>query len=229
MSYRILAIRSDPALERLLSACAQTGGYELRVVPTASQGLEVLLHRRPDLVVVELRLPDLDGLAWLQIIRQTKEGRGLPVIVASRRSSEEGMIQAFDLAADDYIAFGGCDEGEVSARIRAVLRRRYDVEELRSDVMERGPVALDPGRHVCRVRGKSVELRPREFELLEILMRKAGRVLNRAYLLEGAWGMSRTADTRAVDVTVSRLRRALGRRAGLRIETVARFGYRFRT
>ena len=85
---------------------------------------------------------------------------------------------------------------------------------------------MDPGRHRCYVGGKEVELRPREFELLEILMRKAGRVLSRPYLLESVWGMSSAANTRAVDVTVSRLRKALGGKAGKWVESVEKFGYR---
>ena len=132
----------------------------------------------------------------------------------------------FELGADDYLA-KDVETAELTARLRAALRRRFERRDQLGSPMQIGPIRLDPGLHECRVRGQRRKLRPREFELLEILMRKSGRVLSRPYLLETVWGMSGNASTRAVDVGVSRLRRTLGRRAGNWIETVERFGYRF--
>ena len=179
-------------------------------------------------MLLQCDLPDIDGLSWLRIVRDTREGRELPVMLLGQGVSEQVVAQAFGLGADDFIDARTCDPHEFSARVRVALRRRYQREDALGGVLESGPVRLDPARHSCRVRGRARTLRPREFELLEILMRKAGRVLGRAYLLESVWGMSRQADTRTVDVTVSRLRAALGRRAGRWVETVERFGYRFR-
>ena len=228
MGYRILAVHQDPALKSLVDRCSADSDFMLHSVNTGSLGLKGLKDDRPDLVLLESTLPDIDGLSWLRIARDTREGRDLPVIFLSQGPSEQAMAQAFSLGADDFIDAKSCDPRELSARVRASLRRRYQREDALSDVLESGPVRLDPARHSCRVRGKAKTLRPREFELLEILMRKAGRVLGRAYLLESVWGMSRLADTRTVDVTVSRLRAALGSRAGRWVETVERFGYRFR-
>jgi DNA-binding response OmpR family regulator len=137
------------------------------------------------------------------------------------------VANAFDWGADDYI-LKGCQIPELLARIRAVLRRRFERAEPSGYAVARGPIALDPSRHECRVRKKIIALRPREFELLEILMRKAGRVLSRHYLLETVWGMNREAGTRAVDIGVSRLRQALGPHGSAWIETIPRFGYRCR-
>lgn len=228
MAYDLLAIHQAPDLGALLDSCAVQAGCDVRSVRTGSQGMKELMSAPPDLVVVDMSLPDIDGLVWLHVLRQTKEGRDLPVIVTGARASEEGTAQAFELGADDFICRADCAPSEMLARLRAVLRRRYAREEALSDAISLGPVRLEPSRRRCRIRGKTKELRPREFEVLEILMRKAGRVLSRAYLLETVWGMNRLADTRTVDVTMSRLRKALGKRAGSWIETIERFGYRFR-
>lgn len=228
MGYRLLAISDDAGFCDLLRTCAAQGEHLLDVSSTGSGAARMLAEAHADLAVLDLKLPDMDGMAWLGMIRQTEAGSTLPVIVASLKRVDSEVASAFELGAEDYV-LKNCDPLELGARIRAVLRRRFERMERLGGAMLIGPVELDPTRHECRVRGSRVALRPREFELLEILMRKAGRVLNRVYLLETIWGMSASANTRAVDVGVSRLRLALGRRAGRWIETVERFGYRFRT
>ncbi|MFA5139268.1 MAG: response regulator transcription factor [Elusimicrobiota bacterium] len=228
MGYRILAVHQDIALKGLVESCSADADFMIRSVNSGGLGLEELKGYKPDLVLLQSDLPDIDGLSWLKIARSSREGRDIPIMLLGRGPSEPVMAQAFSLGADDFVDAKACDPHEFSARVRVALRRRYQREDVLGDVLESGPVRLDPVRHSCRVRGKAKGLRPREFELLEILMRKAGRVLGRVYLLESVWGMSRLADTRTVDVTVSRLRAALGARAGRWVETVERFGYRFR-
>ncbi len=210
-----------------MGACAADGTYVLYLVGTGTEGLKVIHERACDLVLVDLDLPDIQGLAWLRMLRQTDPGKDLPVIVASDRRDDAELAEAYTWGADDYI-LKTCDPAEFLARMRAVLRRRFERVLPEAPLLKVGPVTLDPVRHRCLVGERSVELRPREFELLRTLMQKAGRVLNRAYLLESVWGMSREVNTRAIDVAVSRLRRALGRRAGAWLETVERYGYRFR-
>lgn len=188
-----------------------------------------MADKPPDMILIDIALPDIDGLMCLKLLRETKEALRTPIIILSEKYSEEGMAQAFDLGADDYVSYSDLDPKELTARMRTVARRRLERSEHIGVVLESGPILLDTVSHICKVRGATHELRPREFELLEILIRKAGRVLSRAYLLESVWGMSNQADTRAVDVTISRLRQALGRRAGKWVETVERFGYRFRS
>ncbi|HAH07857.1 MAG TPA: DNA-binding response regulator [Elusimicrobia bacterium] len=228
MGYRLLAISDDSAFCDLLRTCAAHGEHLLDISPTGTGAARLLAGSHADLAVLDMKLPDMDGMAWLGMARQTEAGAQLPVIVVSGKRVDSEVASAFELGAEDYV-LKSCDPMELGARIRAVLRRRFEREERLGGAMIIGPVELDPARHECRVRGSRVDLRPREFELLEILMRKAGRVLNRIYLLETIWGMSASANTRAVDVGVSRLRLALGRRAGRWVETVERFGYRFRT
>lgn len=182
---------------------------------------------RVEIALLGTDIADMSGLSLLGMLRQTEQGRQLPILLLNTQKTDGDVIAAFQNGADDYIQLP-CSEGEIVARIRAVLRRRVERGAQVGQPMQIGPVLLDPARHECRVRGKKVALRPLEFQLLEILMRKAGRVLSRAYLLEAVWGMSSEADTRAVDAAVSRLRKAVGFRAGNWVETVERFGYRFR-
>ncbi len=189
--------------------------------------MKSVTENRAEIALLSADLPDMSGLSLLAMLRQTGQGRELPILLLSARKTDADVIAAFQSGADDYIQMP-CSDGEIVARMRAVLRRRVDRGNQVGQPMENGPVWLDPARHDCRVRGKKIALRPLEYQLLEILMRKAGRVLSRAYLLEAVWGMSSEADTRAVDAAVSRLRKAIGPRAGAWIETVERFGYRFR-
>lgn len=227
MSYRILLISTDERFKGLLTQCASSGGHQLESVTLGTRAMPVIQGSSTDLVFLDTHIPDMAGLAWLKMVRHTEAGRDIPVIVASFKKEETQVAEAFEWGADDFI-LKDMDPAELTARIRAVLRRRFERQDQLGQAMTFGPIHLDPGRHECRVRGNRVDLKARQFELLEILMRKAGRVLSRVYLLETIWGMSRFASTRAVDVGISRLRIALGRRAGRHIETIERFGYRFK-
>jgi len=224
---RFLAISENPALIGLLQGCAKQGDYILEVVRTGAHGFKAIIAAKPDIVFLDIAIPDIDGLSWLGILREMREGKGLSVIVAGEKLGPEELARGFELGADDCIVFRHCDPRELSARIRATLRRHVAHAEQAAATLSMGPVELDPSCHRCFVGGKEVPLRPREFELLEILMRKAGRVLSRPYLLESVWGMASSANTRAVDVTISRLRKALGGKAAGWIESVEKFGYRF--
>lgn len=224
---RFLLISGDLSAKEMVEGCAAPGGWALDTAQGGAQGFKVLLASRPDLVLVDINAGGMDGLAWLEILREMREGKDLPVMLVGAKLTPEQMARGFELGADDCVVLHRCDPREFSARVRAVLRRRSPRAELPSAPLALGPVELDPGTHRCFSGGREVKLRPREFELLETLMRKAGRVLSRPYLLESVWGMASTADTRAVDVTVSRLRKALGKEAGAWIVSVERFGYRF--
>jgi DNA-binding response OmpR family regulator len=228
MAYRLLVVSGEKAWADSATATAASAGHQAQRASTAATALSEVLKGGCDLALIDVDLPSLEGLRWLEALRQTDQGRGLPVIVASKRRSDDDLARAFELGVDDYV-LKSVHPQELSARLRSVLRRRFERSPLVESMIAIGPVELDPSKHECRVRHLAVELHPREFELLETLMRKAGRVLSRAYLLETVWGMDRSANTRAVDVAVSRLRKALGARAAKYLETVERYGYRFKT
>jgi DNA-binding response OmpR family regulator len=201
--------------------------YRLDAVASAAQGWQAVARGEADLLLLDLDLPSLERLGWFKLLRQTGAGKDVAAVLASARRDEEEVAEAFEHDADDFVA-KDCAGAELCARLKTVLRRRTAGRRRAPQPMRVGAVSLDASRHRCLVRSSLVELNPREFRLLEALMSKAGRVLSRDYLLETVWGMSREARTRAVDVSVSRLRRALGKRAGRWIETVESYGYRFR-
>ncbi len=206
---------------------ALAGGYDLEHAGTAAGGLKRIQERRPDLALLDLGIADMPGLDCLKLIRHNDAGKDLPVIVAGAAHEDSAVVEAFNWGADDFVLVS-CEPTELLARMRAVLRRRFQREENAGSPMTLGEVSLDPARHLCLVRGKEVKLKPRDFALLEILMRKAGRVLSRGYLLETIWGLTREVETRSVDVAVFRLRKSLGPRAAKWVETIERYGYRFR-
>ncbi len=233
MSHRLLLVSLHPEDQLTARTAAESLGYAVTLCATGIEAVKILLDKTSaeshaaDLVLVEKDLADMAAAAWIAMIRKTRIGEDLPIIVVSRSGpSEAQLVELLESGADDVLQ-APCAPQELVARMRAVTRRRQaPVEDVL--VLEIGPILLDPNARQCRVRGKVTELRPREFELLDLLMKKAGRTLSRAYLLETIWGMDKSANTRAIDVGVSRLRQALGARAGRWIETVERYGYRFR-
>lgn len=227
MGYRLLVVSADVPWANNAAALAAATGHQVERTSGASDALTQILEGLFDLALLDADLPALERLRWLEALRQTDEGRALPVIVASRRRDDDELARAFELGADDFV-LKSCDPLELSARLRSVLRRRFERAPSHDAAIKVGQVTLDPARHECLVRKTRVDLNPREFELLETLMRRAGRVLTRPYLLETVWRMSRFSNTRTVDVAVSRLRKALGPRAARWLETVDRYGYRFR-
>lgn len=224
MPYHILIIGKTQTLGNLNDFLKQE--FEVENCELASQALDKVLARRPDLALLDPDLPDMPGMTFLRALRATEPGKQLPMIVLSARKTEESVAEAFSLGVDDYLV-KPFDPRELVVRIRAVLRRKYERAEHWGNAIAIAGIEIDPSQRRCLVEGKRVALRPKEFELLEILMRKAGRVLSRSYLLETVWDMSRDADTRAVDVMVSRLRKRLGRQGSKMIVTLSKMGYSF--
>lgn len=227
MPYHLLIVDGDTESNgRLAQGLRQE--FDVDSCELARQALDRLRARKPDLLMLGLDLPDMDGMTFLKVLRETEQGKEIPAIVMSLKKTEESVMQAYELGIDDYMS-KPVDVRELLVRSRTVLRRRFERAEHWGAALSVQGIEIDPSQRRCLVHGKRVVLRPREFELLEILMRKAGRVLSRNYLLETIWGMSSSSDTRAVDVMVSRLRRKLGARGRKNIETVSKMGYTFLT
>ncbi|MBI4679064.1 MAG: response regulator transcription factor [Elusimicrobia bacterium] len=202
------------------------GDFTIDSCRMAEQLLQKLSKANHDLLLLDMDMPDMPGTAVLRILRHTDHGMDLPVVAMGLRKGPEDPVQAFDLGVDDFLA-KPCDMREVAARVRAVLRRKFERLDHRGSALSIGGIDIDPSQRRCAVDGQRVKLRPGEFNLLEILMRKAGRVLTRPYILTAVSGMSPMANTRAVDVMIGRLRRKLGDRARGMIETVSKMGYCF--
>jgi two-component system response regulator RegX3 len=199
----LLVIEDEESFSETLSYMLTREGFDVRVAATGPAGLEEFERHGADLVLLDLMLP---GLSGTEVCRRLREQSDVPVIMLTARDSEVDKVVGLELGADDYVT-KPFSARELVARIRAVLRRRSDsVETIVSSAVEAGPVRLDADRHVVTVRGDSVTLPLREFELLEMLLRNAGRVLTRNQLIDRLWGSNYVGDTKTLDVHVKRLR-----------------------
>ena len=227
MGYRIFLADDDLELHELIKTAVSQDGHFFSGCTLGTKILERIQEWKPDILILDIGLPDVDGFALLRMLKETDSARDLPVLILSARDKAEDIVRGFQCGAEDYLT-KPFDVRELQMRIQAVLRRRYESKEIFGPPVELAGITLDPSRRLCKAGSREVRLRPKEFELLETFMRKTGRVLTRAYLLETVWGISRSVNTRTVDVTVSRLRKALGTRAGCLIESIEPLGYRFR-
>ena len=188
--------------------------------------MEILRAGAPDLILLDLMLPGLDGLELCRLLRRDPTTSQIPIIMLTAKGDEVDRIVGLELGADDYIA-KPFSPREVVLRTKAVLRRLQKPAET-PDELEAGDVRLDVSAHRLFVGEEEVALTATEFRLLRMLMERAGRVLTRDMLLTEAWGYSEDVDSRTVDTHVRRLRRKLGAEAS-RVETVIGVGYRFRS
>ena len=202
----VVLIEDEPQIRRFLRAALGGHGYRLFEASTAQDGLTEVATRCPDLVILDLGLPDLDGLAVLSRLR---EWSSVPVIVLSARGAEDDKIAALDGGADDYVS-KPFSMGELLARMRAALRRRDQVGDgAAGTTFAVGSLRVDlAGRHV-QIDGKEVHLTPIEYKLLTALVRHAGKVLTHRQLLQEVWGPSRTEDSQSLRFYVAQLRRKL--------------------
>ena len=199
---RVLVIDDEPPIRKLLRMGLGTQGYEVIEAGNAKQGLE-LLAGNPDLVILDLGLPDKDGLELLRTIRATSES--VPIVVLSSRSDEGAKVDALDLGADDYVTkpFG---MEELLARMRAALRHQLQVHGERP-VFRVGDLSVDLVRRIVKVRGEEVKLSPKEYDLLRLLVQHAGKVLTHRFLLGELWDT--LTDAQYLRVYVRQLRQKI--------------------
>ncbi|MGE5127871.1 MAG: response regulator transcription factor [Betaproteobacteria bacterium] len=223
---RVLVVEDDPDIVELIAHYLKAEGFAVDSAGDGRLGLEQLRTGAYQLVILDLQLPGMDGLAVCAELRRDKRTRGLPVIVLTARGDESDRIVGLELGADDYVVKPFSPK-ELVARVRALLRRleRPDTEEEAPIVI--GALELDRVQHTVRWDGRPVHLTAKEFALLVALVDAHGRVLSRQALLEDVWGYSYAEGTRTVDVHVRRLREKLPGLAG-RLITVKSLGYRFR-
>ncbi len=221
---RILVIDDEPDLRELVRINLDQAGYSVEAVSTGREALHALRHSTPDLVVLDLMLPDISGTELCKKIRSDSALAEIPVIMLTAKAAEVDRVVGFELGADDYVT-KPFSPRELSLRIAAVLRRRFadsDAEQ----TLEYGTLRLDAARHRCTVDGTEASLTAKEFDLLRELMSRPGRVVTRERLLERVWGSDVTVTPRTIDTHLKRLREKLGH-AGGAIETVRGVGYRF--
>ena len=224
-STRILVVEDEPDIAEVLSWNLERAGFQVDVERRGDTALESIRRRMPDLLVLDLMLPGIDGLELARLLKRDAAQARLPIVMLTAKGEELDRIVGLELGADDYIA-KPFSPREVVLRIKAVLRRRQN-DDIDPDQLEIGRIRLDTGAHRAEVRGAEIPLTATEFRLLKILMERPGRVQTRSRLLTDVWGYAEDVDSRTVDTHVRRLRRKLGPESD-RIETVIGVGYRLR-
>jgi two-component system phosphate regulon response regulator PhoB len=222
---RILLVEDEPDIAEVLEYNLGKEGFQVTVARRGDSGLEAIRRDPPDLILLDLMLPGMDGLELTRLLKRDALTARIPIVIVTARGEEVDRIVGLELGADDYIS-KPFSPREVVLRAKAVLRRRQP-EEKEPDLLEVGGIRLDVAGHQLRVGEAEIPLTATEFRLLRLLLERAGRVQTRGQLLSDVWGYAEDIDSRTVDTHIRRLRRKLGPEAE-RIETVIGVGYRLR-
>jgi two-component system, OmpR family, response regulator RegX3 len=223
---KILVVEDEPALVDALDFALTADGFEVVHASHGEQALALFDQQRPDLVLLDLMLPGLPGI---EVCKRIRAHSAVPIIMVTARDTEIDKVVGLELGADDYVT-KPYSTRELIARIRAVLRRGIESEQAQSDTpYEVQGVRIDPERYEVTVRGAPVQLPPKEFALLELLVSNAGRVLTREILIDRVWGSDYVGDTKTLDVHVKRLRARVEEdpHQPRQILTVRGVGYKF--
>jgi two-component system response regulator RegX3 len=222
---RILVVEDEESFRDALSYLLTREGFEVTLAETGPAALEEFDRHGADLVLLDLRLP---GLSGTEVCRALRARSSVPVIMLTAKDSEVDKVVGLELGADDYVTTPYPTRALV-ARIRGVRRRPAEPDVLVPATVEAGPVRMDVERHVVSVGGEQVSLPLKEFELLEMLLRNAGRVLTRGQLIDRVWGSDYVGDTKTLDVHVKRLRAKVepDPASPRHIVTVRGLGYKF--
>jgi len=222
---RILIVEDEPSLSEPLSFLLRREGYDTEITADGREALAAFDRDSADLVLLDLMLP---GLSGTEVCRELRTRSSVPIIMLTAKDSEVDIVVGLELGADDYVT-KPYSTRELLARIRAVLRRRVEVDDLDDAVLEVGPVRMDVDRHAVSVGGGEVAMPLKEFELLELLLRNAGRVLTRGQLIDRVWGADYFGDTKTLDVHIKRIRSKIEKDPSqpTLLLTVRGLGYRF--
>jgi len=223
---RVLIVEDEPDLADPLAYLLRREGFEVEIAEDGQVAVDAFAARGADIVLLDLMLPGMPGTEVCRVIRTSSK---VPVIMLTAKDSEVDIVVGLELGADDYVT-KPYSSRELLARMRAVLRRA-DAQDLEVDdrIIEGGRVTLDIDRHTVSVDGDEIAMPLKEFELLEVLMRNAGRVLTRGQLIDRVWGSDYFGDTKTLDVHIKRIRSRIERRPSepVMLLTVRGLGYRF--
>ncbi len=224
---RVLLVEDEESFSDPLSYLLKAEGFEVAVASTGPEALAEYDRGGADIVLLDLMLP---GLSGTEVCRALRQRGSVPVIMLTARDSEIDKVVGLELGADDYVT-KPYSTRELLARMRAVLRRGTEPEDVAPAALEAGPVRMDVDRHVVTVGGRHVQLPLKEFEVLELLLRNVGRVLTRGMLIDRVWGADYVGDTKTLDVHVKRLRAKIEPDPGAprHLVTVRGLGYKFET
>ena len=218
----IFCVEDDEGIRNMVMYTLEASGFEVQGFENGKTFFSALLMNRPDLILLDIMLPDMDGISILKRLKKDKATKDIPVIMATAKGTEYDKVIGLDLGADDYLAkpFGMM---EMVSRVKAVLRRTQPESDQK--VLEVGGLALDLNGHIVKVDGQRVQLTLKEYELLRLFMENIGRAFTREQLLLKIWESDYFGETRTVDVHIGTLRTKLGK-YGKMIRTVRGVGYR---
>lgn len=228
MSETILIVDDEEDLLEMVEFNLEKAGFRTLVAERGEQALAIAREEKPDLILLDLMLPDIQGTEVCRILKSDERTREIPIIMVTAKGEEIDRVVGFELGADDYVV-KPFSPRELTLRVRALLKRssRGAVEEEQATpTLEFGEIRVDQARHRVWVQGEEVQLTALEFRLLSTFVRRRGRVQSRERLLDDVWGIDVGVTTRTVDTHVKRLREKLGA-AGRYVETVRGVGYRF--
>ena len=223
---KVLVVEDEESFRDALGFMLRKEGFEVLAVDNGHAALDAFRKQDPDLILLDLMLPGVNGTEVCRTIRQTSS---VPIIMLTAKDTEIDKVVGLELGADDYVT-KPFSSRELVARIRAVLRRGSDTAEAaEGTVLEAGPVRMDVERHAVTIGGDRISLPLKEFDLLEFLLRNAGRVLTREQLIDRVWGSNYVGDTKTLDVHVKRLRTKIepDPSAPKHLVTVRGLGYKF--
>ena len=222
---RVLIVEDEESFSEALSFMLRREGYEVEVAADGNLAVDSFERRGADLILLDLMLPGISGTEVCRVIRAKSQ---VPIIMLTAKDGEIDKVVGLEIGADDYIT-KPFSSRELLARIRAVLRRHSETDDLLPMTIEAGPVRLDADRHVVTVRGSVVAMPLKEFDLLEFLIRNSGRVMTRSQLIDRVWGSDYVGDTKTLDVHVKRLRAKIEVDAAnpVHLLTVRGLGYKY--
>ena len=221
----ILIIEDEKNIVELVKYNLEQEGFRVLTATRGNAGLETDLRERPALVILDLMLPEMNGLEICKTLKRNDKTRAISIIMLTAKGAESDKVVGLELGADDYVT-KPFSPRELVARVKAVLRRSQ--EKASEEILKCGTIELDVTKHELRLKGRPVEITAKEFELLRVLMSSRERVLTREVLLSKVWGYENSVniETRTVDMHIGQLRKKIGKEAA-RIVTVKSIGYRF--
>ncbi len=222
--YSLLLVDDDPDILALLQEHFRNQPFDIFTAPEGASALSLIRNQKPDLIVLDVRMPGLSGLEICRFLKADKNTREIPIIILSARSDEIDRVLGLEFGADDYVT-KPFNSQELILRIHNVLRRVYKGEEV-TEAFTQGDLTVDFLKHEVTVKGEHIQLTLTEFKLLSSLLETVGQVKTREYLLENIWDHSDGVFSRTIDTHIQRLRTKL-KDAGHHIETVRGVGYRF--
>lgn len=226
MREKILIVEDEPDIVKMLEYNLKKEGFRITSASDGREALRRVERDRPDIIILDLMLPEIDGLEVCKFLKQSPGTANIPIIMLTAKAQETDKIVGLELGADDYIT-KPFSIRELTARVKAVLRRAREKDKL-PEIFKTGTMTIDFSKIKVAIGNKPVELTAKEFELLSALIKAKGRVLSRDYLLDNIWGFDQAVEiqSRTVDVHIQTLRKKLKTEAK-RIVTVKNYGYRF--